>query len=50
MSLRSVLKVAVQATAASLVCAAAHAGYLQWETVELPASSGANPSIGESSQ
>ena len=41
MSLRSVLKVAVQATAASLVCAAAHAGYLQWETVELPASSGA---------
>ncbi len=42
MSLRSVLKVAVQATAASLVCAAAHAGYLQWETVELPASSGAS--------
>lgn len=41
MSLRSVLKVAVQAAAASLVCAAAHAGYLQWETVELPASSGA---------
>ncbi len=41
MSLRSILKVAVQATAASLVCAAAHAGYLQWETVELPASSGA---------
>jgi len=41
MSLRSVLKVAVQATAASLVCAAAHAGYLQWETIELPASSGA---------
>jgi hypothetical protein len=40
--LRSVLKVAVQATAASLVCAAAHAGYLQWETVELPASSGAS--------
>lgn len=42
MSLRSALKVAVQATAASLVCAAAHAGYLQWETVELPASSGAS--------
>lgn len=42
MSLRSVLKVAIQATAASLVCAAAHAGYLQWETVELPASSGAS--------
>lgn len=42
MSLRSVLKVAVQATAASVVCAAAHAGYLQWETVELPASSGAS--------
>lgn len=41
MSLRSILKVAVQASAASLVCAAAHAGYLQWETVELPASSGA---------
>ena len=42
MSLHSALKVAVQATAASLVCAAAHAGYLQWETVELPASSGAS--------
>jgi len=42
MSLRSVLKVAIQAAAASLVCAAAHAGYLQWETVELPASSGAS--------
>lgn len=42
MSLRSVLKVAVQAAATSLVCAAAHAGYLQWETVELPASSGAS--------
>lgn len=42
MSLRSVLKVAIQATAASLVCAAAHAGYLQWETIELPASSGAS--------
>lgn len=42
MSLRSILKVAIQASAASLVCAAAHAGYLQWEMVELPASSGAS--------
>lgn len=42
MSLRSILKVAIQASAASLVCVAAHAGYLQWEMVELPASSGAS--------
>ena len=42
MSLRSVVKVAAQAITASLVCAAAHAGYFQWETVELPASSGAS--------
>lgn len=41
MTLRSVLKAATQAAAASLLCAAAHAGYFQWETVELPASSGA---------
>lgn len=42
MQLLSILKVAAQATAASLLCAAAHAGYFQWETVELPASSGAS--------
>jgi len=42
MSLRSILKAAAQATAASLLCAVAHAGYFQWEAVELPVSSGAS--------
>ena len=42
MSIRSLLLRAGQAFGLSLACVAAHAGYFQWEAVELPASSGAS--------